>query len=1005
MFISRQRIYLPLSVLFMFSLLTSCFDENFETSIKEGHVAITGINTRNYEGQDQGDGIDDKVETLRVLAFDKITNVCYSNVFYYGAALTGNILYHSIKQGEYNFIFLCNEPLHQDIKTLLDGINDYDDVKSIAYPTEFFDSNHSIPMIAENKSVKVLAGGKIEVSGIEKTELVVKLRRLAARIDVVLKSKIDFGDINSKLFEGVTFSKLPNCVPLVHGLPSDPMSGSWMYDDPTLAYNGTTITRDVIRKFTLKDDASYFEINPNILTTADKANDLIWAAKVKRVIVPSSYFSTKTAEANAIVFTVNMIKDYSPSCSLKILSTPDYRLPANARLDITAVIKKPLEVNIKPSTWILDKSDWEIVGNRILNVSHAEVKMTDMNGVRISFWSNMPVVKVLSTVKKDGESIERATNDVFNCLTVDDNNPSPYRFYFDPVTGGGYMDLLIDGTNKTIGSGNLHDRTENMSGTYTLTLSAEGDNGENPLQKTIKVKVTQDGLRFVHNPTANAHGLFNGVFYRWNQKGERIITGQHAVDMPWSVEVPTEFRDWLIVSSTPSFDPGVGTDSPGNAENYLVTDNKYKMETGYSIGGLKGRIYFRIGIKPTANFVASKDADPKFGYINLKYRPTGSTWESTMKIYIRQGEAPAYIYRSVDPIPQDVFGGWAGTTLISVREDSRLLPSNTRSSGAAKFSPLNLTTDQLAGNTNPDYDNVDPKGARFVDFPSQAGAFFQWAADLSEASMSTYYRRAYNPTKSWNGQGTQWNYREFPIMWDGDSGAGIPAYKTDFEVCPPGYRRPTDGYTDKRAYNGYYDYLPVEGSSATDFTNYKDEIENSEIRISLFDVPFAGNAASSADYKTVFTGSGNTGPGTYPYGTNGVARKQLKGTTFTFYSDGFFDRRPIKEPSGGNYGVSLGNSRAAYQGVLYFNSVTNASVFFPAAGRLNNTNGNLEGVGSTGYYWSSSVGPAYTRAELIWENYNRTVRYGAWSLEASYNAHNLRVSYQGFAQNIRCVSE
>ena len=47
-----------------------------------------------------------------------------------------------------------------------------------------------------------------------------------------------------------------------------------------------------------------------------------------------------------------------------------------------------------------------------------------------------------------------------------------------------------------------------MSGTYTLTLSAAEDtNGKNALQRKIKVTVTQEGLRFVHNPTANQHGF------------------------------------------------------------------------------------------------------------------------------------------------------------------------------------------------------------------------------------------------------------------------------------------------------------------------------------------------------------------------------------------------------------------------------------------------------------------------------------------------------------------
>ena len=1009
MFSKRQRNYLPLSVLFMFLLLTSCFDEKLETNAKEGYVTITGINTRSYEGSKPGDGIDDKIETLRVLAFDKATNVCKSNVFYYGAALTGTTLQHPIKQGEYNFIFLCNEPLYQDTQTLLDGINHYDDVKSIAYPTEFFDSDHVIPMIAENREIKVLAGGKIEINSVVSTELVVKLRRLAARVDVVLKSKMDLGDMNSTIFEGVTFSNLPNRVPLVHGLPSDPVSG-WIYDDPTLIYNGTAITRNVIRKFTLNDNADYFEINPAFLSPADKANDLIWAARIKRVIIPSSYFVTKTTEANAVDFTVNMIKDYSPSCKLQILSDPDYRLPANARLDLTAVIKEPLDVNIKASPWTLDDNDWEIVDNRILNVSHKEVKMTDLNGVRISFWSNMPVVRVLNTVQKQGEVTKRITNEVFNCLAIDEtNNPNPYRFYFDPQTGSGYMDLLIDGTSTVVGS--PHIRTENMTGTYTLTLSAEEQGGRNALQREIKVVVTQEGLRFVHDPTKNGQGLFNGVFFKHNQKGERIITGQHGVNWDWSVEVPAEFQDWLIVSATPSFDPGVGTESPEDAEKYRVVPNQYKGETGYNITGLKGRIYFRIGVKESANFVADKDATPKFGYVNLKYR-LSDTWSPTMTIFIRQGEAPHYIYGPDDPIPGDVYNGWNGGTLISseVREDMRLLASDSRNQGAAEFSPLNLTTEALAGNGNPAYETVGVRGARFVDFPSQAGAFFQWAVDMGSATdYSSYYRRAYNPTKSLNSTAFPWGYEEFPIMWDGAT--GISVYKNQFEVCPPGYRRPTDGYTNKISTNGYYPYLPDVGSSATDFEDHKADIKYSELRTSLFLVPFAGNASSNADYKTTYNTvvTTNTGPGTYPYGKNGVARKQLKNTSFTFYSDGFFDRRPIKEASSGNYGVSLNNSRAAYQGVLYYNYDASKkiyrSVFFPATGRLNNRNGNLESAGSTGYYWSSSVGPGYNRSELISGTNDRRMRYGAWALESSFNAHNLRLSYQGFAQAIRCVRE
>lgn len=1005
---NRLKNYLNLSF-FVILFFASCIDESYQDTAKEGYITITGFNTRAYVSDYRGDGNDDKIETLRILAFNKTSHICESNTFYFGDVLSGNTLRHPINEGEYDFIFLTNEPNNTIIKSALDNIADYDAIRSISYPARYFDTEQIIPMIAENDGVKVLAGGKLEVNGNAETKLTVTLRRLAARVDVVLKSKVDFGNAVSGDFKGITFSNIPDQVPLVYGLPNECLPSSWEYADPHLIYNGTPVVRDVERKLTLADNADCFKIDPTLLEPEDKADGLIWAVKVKKVIMPSNFFSTKSDEASAVEFTVNLIDKYSPSCKLQIISNPvNYTLPANARLELTGIIKEPLEVNIQPSPWVDDGDDWDISGVRVLNVSQIKAEMTDMNGVRISFWSNMPVVSVLNTVEKEGESTARETNKVFNCLAVDANNPDPYRFVYDSATGSGYMDLLIDGTNA-IGFG-THDRTENMSGTYTLTLSAAEDaNGKNALQRKIKVKVTQEGLRFVHNPTANQHGLFNAAFFKHNQKGERIITGQHPLNQTWSVTVPGPYRSWLVVSATPSFDPGVGTESPGNAENYPVKLNQYRGENGYSITGLTGRIYFRIGVKEEANLVPTEESDPKFGYVELSYYPG---WRSTMRIYVRQGEAGAYIYGPEDAIPGTVYGAWDGRTDITtdVREDMRLLPTNVRR-GAAKFSALNLTSEALAGNADPAYENVNVNGARFVDFPSQAGAFFQWAVDLkgTVSGMTNYYRRAFNPSSSSPVLGFPWGYQEFPIMWDGDTNANIPVYKTQFEVCPPGYRRPTDGFTDKISYNGYYDYLPDEGDTGT-ATNYKDQIEYSELRVSLFNVPFAGNAASSADYNTAFTspfgGTDGTGPGTYPYGiTKDMrARKQLKGTTYTFYSDGFFDRHPVKEATNGNYGVSLGNSKVAYQGVLYFNPDTYASVFFPSAGRLNNTNGALEGIGSTGYYWSASVGPPYMNSALQGSS-DRRIHYGAWSLESAYNFHNFRLAYQGFAHSIRCVKE
>ena len=188
MFVVRLRNYLHLSFLVIFLLFSSCIDEFYKDTPKEGYITITGINTRAYTGAYPGDGLDDKVETLRILAFNKTSRICESNTFYYGDVLGGNTLRHPINKGEYDFVFLANEPHNTIVKAVLDNITDYDALKSISYPAEFFDSERVIPMIAENNSIKVLADGNLEVNGVASTKLTVGLRRLAARVDVVLKS-------------------------------------------------------------------------------------------------------------------------------------------------------------------------------------------------------------------------------------------------------------------------------------------------------------------------------------------------------------------------------------------------------------------------------------------------------------------------------------------------------------------------------------------------------------------------------------------------------------------------------------------------------------------------------------------------------------------------------------------------------------------------------------------------------------------------------------------------
>ena len=86
------------------------------------------------------------------------------------------------------------------------------------------------------------------------------------------------------------------------------------------------------------------------------------------------------------------------------------------------------------------------------------------------------------------------------------------------------------------------------------------------------------------------------LFFRDDEIGERIISGQQAriagaserpedlgAISPWKATV--ESGDFVVLSSTPSFDPRVGMDDPGNPEHYQVLPNAYKGEGGTYVEG------------------------------------------------------------------------------------------------------------------------------------------------------------------------------------------------------------------------------------------------------------------------------------------------------------------------------------------------------------------------------------------------------------------------------------
>lgn len=275
------------------AVFTSCMDETFTASDVEGtFISIRGM-APHTGSVHSGTPEDYIIHTLRVLAFDKTTGDKVTNLFY--NAHSGDIIRHPIDAGNYDFVFLANEPAYQPVRTLLDAITHYGDLNHIAYPADFFSSEQIIPMMQEIKNVTVLSGGQGATLEDNTTVSILQLalERMGVRVDVILRAEDDL----DQAFKGIMFSNLPNLVPL------------------TATYDGPAIERSVIRTFTVVDDGSYF-------TQGTPTAEWDWEKKVNRIILPANDPLSVTNESEAVNFTIDMGDNYNPSCKLKIASNP-----------------------------------------------------------------------------------------------------------------------------------------------------------------------------------------------------------------------------------------------------------------------------------------------------------------------------------------------------------------------------------------------------------------------------------------------------------------------------------------------------------------------------------------------------------------------------------------------------------------------------------------------------------------------------------------------------------
>ncbi len=427
---------------------------------------------------------------------------------------------------------------------------------------------------------------------------------------------------------------------------------------------------------------------------------------------------------------------------------------------------------------------------------------------------------------------------------------------YDPATatdkltspGGNIFIHILPNLNRT----NVSVPTPVRTG-GTLYLSRSNDQGR------LKIELSERG--FTHVPIRPY--TYTGSFWRHNEKGERLIRiPAEANSGAWKAQVVWTDGNWtpddilLSTASLPSYPAGnvaAGSDTPP------VTQGQSTV-TGVADAG--NPVYFRIGLKNTYHPTAASPA--RYAVVAIGY----AGGNRTQLLWLRQGEDPDYLMRAGDP-------GAEGTVIRSQVD---------------KWSVYNLTDASMAASGGRE---LPRRGGTFTDYPTQAGALFQWGNYNNE-------RYAYNPLNPATAV-TGWDATEPLSCWSDKIGDGL--MKDRFETCPTGYRRPAHG--------------PTDGNST-------------------------GNKDYSAMWQSIWwtpgTEAANSMPGYYADG---------------YFDRGQIRTAP---GNGGGSDAMVGEGKnAAFAGRLFYNPYNNASLFLPFAGMRNPGDGTLANAGSQGYYWSASA--------------------------------------------------
>lgn len=383
---------------------TSCSNE-FVDSEETGVPTSITFETR---GALFPEDLDNTITSLRIMAFTQ-AGILRSNKLYELSELSQNITLN-INSGTYRFVFVANEP--STLTSTLQSVKNYSAMATINVGSDKINSTDVIPMSYNKADVTVTPDEKVIIDGTTYSTWLVPLERIAVRVDMVVKSYVDYGPY----FEGIVFYNMPNSVPLLADYATAGVVR--MHYDPVVK---------------LQKPEHYETL------TASELGSYAWGIKFKRYIMPSNMFSPVSQRVNVVNMTLTFGGGIASKGALLCVNEAgnDFTLPRNSHITISGVVEpNSLNVNLEAEAWTPNHVDVDL-GVHILNVTNVAPVASAVNPTKVHFYSNQKSVFVepLGFVGESG-NVTFNVNDVFDEIT------GPFNFDYSSVTGEGHIDII-----------------------------------------------------------------------------------------------------------------------------------------------------------------------------------------------------------------------------------------------------------------------------------------------------------------------------------------------------------------------------------------------------------------------------------------------------------------------------------------------------------------------------------------------------------------------------------